>query len=528
MLNVSGRYLITLILSAVFLAGCKDPDLDVSSLGKKLPAPSLKGTSPFNQDFELQGYARVQGSCDSRVGNVFISFDKQLWHQPPVNPDLTGTALPVGTTNDRDCSDGSFDIYLTKNDLQNIWGIQTGSNGSHVDYLYIKGESLIGDTETLTLVDNNSGTSPGSNNSPAKIILEKTWPRGFAGAGMCDSFRVSVLSAGGYRVATPTAISFSLEGRISGSATSKVQAYTSWQDCASGTPATQSTFTIPANTDGTDVIYKFPETPLNQIFEFRVVQSSALTPDTGYTDVILRDSSAASSYRWLAAEEYIHQIYKGLCYPIKIRAYNYNRTPAYDQFPGSVTLTSADTQVKFYGNSSCATEVSNFAFASYSSEITAYVKYNPSPTDSGTMTDFAITMVGTGTAGSLIYDASPIAMRADLTSKATVSSVDIWGPRDVTRNTCFAFRIVSVNDNGTLIPVSAPTNIILGTQESNVGSFYSDSTCAGTTISNVSIAAQSTSMTVYFKSSSTASGIYHFNLSSSGLSSKARELNVQP
>lgn len=526
MLNVFGKYLTTILLSAVLLTSCKEPELDVSSLGKKLPAPSLKGSSPFNQDFDSQNYARIQGACDSRVGNVFVSFDKSIWHQPPVNPDVTGTTLPAGTTNDRDCTDGSFDIYLTKNDLQNIWGIQTGNGGNHVDYLYIKGESLIGDTETLTLVDNNSGTSPGSNTSPAKIILEKTWPRGFAGSGICESFRVSILNSSGYRVTTPTAITFSLEKRASGTVSGNFYAYTNWQECNSGTIATQSTFTIPANSDGMDLIYKFPYAPLDSTFDFRVTNPSSLVADTNYTSVILRDSSYNSTYRWLATEEPIHQIYKGVCYPVKIRVYQYNHGYANDTFSGAFNFTSTESQVKFYEDSSCAAESSTYTLAPYSSTIMAYVKYNPSASDTTSYKEFSMSIAST-TAGSLTYDSNPIPLRADLSSRSSVTHVDIWGPRILSHDTCYSFRVVSMNANGTLLPVSAATNIQLSTLETNVGTFYSDQSCSTGVISNVSIAAQSSSMVIYFKPNAATAGTYHFNLTSSGLTAPSREFIVE-
>ncbi len=179
MLNVGSKSLLRVLLSMTLLTGCESPDLEVSSLDKKLPAPVLKGSSPFDQDLEEQNYVRIQGSCDTRVGNIYLSFDKQNWHQPPLSPDLTGTTLGA-LTNDRDCTDGSFDIYLTKNDLQSIWGLQTGDDGTDVDYVYLKGETLIGETNILTIID-SSGPGTGGNSPASKMALEKTWPRAAAG-----------------------------------------------------------------------------------------------------------------------------------------------------------------------------------------------------------------------------------------------------------------------------------------------------------------------------------------------------------
>ncbi|KYG69391.1 hypothetical protein AZI87_09425 [Bdellovibrio bacteriovorus] len=509
MKNVSSKYLSVLLLSAALLTSCKSPELEVASLGKKLPAPSLKGSSPFDQDFDLQNYVRIQGSCDARVGNILLSFDKTTWHQPPSIPDTTGTSL-TGVTNDRDCSDGSFDLYLTKNDLENIWGIVGGSNGTDVDYIYIKGETLIGDTAILILQDPEDHGG-GNGSSPATTVnIEKTWPAGFAGSGQCDSMRVYLTNAQGYRATHTSAISFSVQNTFQG-VTTPISAYNTFQDCdndSSGT-AGQTTFSIPAGQDGIDIIYKFPTNAKSGTMTFKIASPSALTANPTDYLVTMRDSSSTAT-RWLSLEDHRYQIYKDVCYPMKMRTNLYNRTMAYDNINGIISLTTSDSRMKFYSDTSCSTESSIVNLPDYGSEFTIYVKY-ASGTDSDSYKSFNISAT-TASGSAYNYDFAPYNMKVDLSNKNTTTKVGIWGPRDVTRHSCQHFDIVVMNDNGTRMPASSNATINLSTVESSVGTFYASDICsAGSEITQTNVATGSDATRVYFKATIN-DGTYHFKL----------------
>lgn len=501
------------------VVGCEDPQPSVSSLGKKLPAPVLKGSSPFDQDLGAQSYVRVQGTCDSRVGNIFISFDKVSWQQPPTAPDITGTTLTAATTNDRDCADGAFDVYLTKNDLTSIWGLNTDSNGSKPQYVYIKGETLIGDTETLAIANNNNST-------PAKLILEKTWPWGYAGTDMCSQFNVRVVDSSGRHAQATSNITFNIAETNAGTSTN-ISAYTNWSDCEAQRPA-QSTFTIPANSDSISVIYRFPTGPLNSTLQYLITNQSSLSVDSS-ASVTLRDSSATSTYRWLTPEEYIPQIYKKLCYPLKIRSYKYDRNSTSDTISATIAYsTSATNQLKFYSDPNCSAESSTTSFPSGFSQDIKYISYSPSGTESNSFItiDISYTVTATG----LTYDSSPIKLTIDLTDKAIATKFDIWGPYYLDRNICTAYKILTMNDSGTLLPVSASTSINLAAKDSTGnpggGLFYNDSNCVYTTTSSY-IPASASSSIVYFKASKDApAGSYQFNLSALGLTTKPQDFKV--
>jgi|GEM_PF-1811157 len=529
MLNVFARNFFLLLISAVLLTSCKETDLEVSSLGKKLPAPALKGTSPFDQNFDSQNYVRLQGSCDTRIGNVFISFDKELWHQPPQNPDVTGTSLPAATTNDRDCSsDGTFDIYLTKNDLLN-WGIQPGNDS--VDYIYVKGESLIGDTETLTLVNNHNGGGGNGNgdSTPAKLLLEKNWPVGFAGSGQCEGFRVSVVNSAGYRVKATSNVTVQLGSLVSlsSSVSSTLSVYTRWEDCGNSSATTVDSVVIPAGNDGVDLIYKFPSGPLDSIFYFRVT-GDLLSPSSSIA-VKMRDSSIASTYRWIASDEPLHQIYKDVCYPLNLRVYAYNKSAVSDSYSGAINLSSTDTAFKTYSDATCSSAVSSYSIYPGVSLIPVYVKYTSLASETSGFKEIAFS-VTTATGSNYNYDFSDMKVRVDLGSKNTATRIDLWGPQYMKADTCQSFRIVTTNDNGTLLPASSDISVQLSTNITSAGNFYaSDTSCsaASAPVTSVSMGPPAISRMIYFRAGGTA-GTYQAQATSVGLTSSARDIVIQP
>ncbi|WP_374034787.1 hypothetical protein ACES2I_02570 [Bdellovibrio bacteriovorus] len=523
MMYVSGKNLIVFILTVFVLTGCKEPEMQLSTLGKKLPAPSLKGESPFDQDFDTQNYARVQGSCDSRVGTILVSFDKSVWHQPPSSPDLTDTALAAGLANDSDCSDGSFDIYLTKNDLQNIWGITTGSSGTDIDYIYIKGSSIIGDTETLTLVDgdaNNPGS--GSNGAAAYVVLEKSWPRGFAGSNQCGSFSAFLNTANGQRAVHTADVSFQLSKTAAGSTYRGITAYKTWNDCQSDANTTD-TFTIPAAAGYTEIYYRFPASPIDGILSFKIINTSALSASTTSADVTLRNSEASSIYRWLSLDEHSSQIYKNICYPFRLRSHNYNNSSAYDQFGGTLDVAASDARMKFYTDASCGTVASSYTFTSYDPVIVGYIKFSEATaSDTPALVDLTVT----GATGNYYsYDTLPLNFRVDLSSKSIAAKLDLWGPRDIGNGYCNAYNVVTMNANGTMLPVNGDLTVNLATKESNLGYFFEDESCA-TPITTAVVAKNTALKKVYFRASVANAGSYHFNVNAAGLTNHTPIVNI--
>nr|BFD65622.1 hypothetical protein HAGR004_06440 [Bdellovibrio sp. HAGR004] len=490
--------------------------MEMSPLGKKLPAPALKGTNPFQQEFEIQNYARLQGSCDTRVSTVLVSFDKKAWHQAPTTPDSTNTSLPVGQTNDTDCADGSFDIYLTKNDLLNLWGISTSDD---VNAIYIKGLSVIGDTETLTLLDmspGNGGGAGGGSSVATTLNLEKNWPRGYAGANQCGSFFVYISNASGYRVAHSADVTFKISQSASGNTASAITAYSNWGDCHSSINPSD-TFKIPAGSDYAEVIYRFPNTPIDGLLAFTLSNLSALTANPVATNVILRSSEYSSTQRWLSLEQTVPQLYKNVCYPLRIRSQMYNNSPANDQFGGTLNLSATDARLKFYSDEFCMNQATEYSFTSYDPVLKAYMKFVPSGADTQSFVAFQFTAAGSP-GNSLTYDAQPWDLRADLSDKNTVTRLEFQGPRNIVNGDCNVYQVLTTNANGSLLPMTGALNVSLATQESGLGQFYSDEGCSSP-ISSTTIAKNKSSATVYFRPMASSAGTYHFNITASGLTS---------
>lgn len=540
MMNVVFKKSLFPIFAMLAFAGCKEPDVQMGSLGKRLAAPTLVGTSPFDQDFSGLNYARLQGTCDTRVGSILISFDKITWHQPPATPDMTSTALAAGTQNDTTCSDGGFDVYITKTDLAQIWNL-TSSN--EINTMYLKGSTVIGDTEILTLVNSHSpsdgdGTddNPTNDDSPTttKIVLEKSWPRGFAGSGQCQNLYIYLQSGSGYRTTHTSDVTFKIgkSDVVAGTNTSSstIFAYKNWSDCNSSTNASD-TFKIPAGQTSTEIIYRFPESPIDGVLSFKVQNVSALTPDETGISVTLR-SSSDTTRRWLALDEPIHQIYKNKCYPFRIRAYNYTNSWSNEQAGDSLEVVPTDSRVKFYSSSACdsASLKTTFAFPgsgiSDASLIAGFFQFEPNGTETDQFIPFEVSL--RGIQGNVYnYDVLPFNFRADLSSNSTATKLDIWGPQYMENGSCNSFRIVSMNSNGTRLPAANSFSVNLATQEANVGTFYATESCyAGNEISTTSFAANELSKVVYFRAAASSAGLYHFNLSASGMSSQARELNI--
>lgn len=489
----------------------------MSPLGKKLPAPTLKGTNPFQQDFDSQNYARIQGSCDTRVSTVLISFDKNVWHQAPTNPDLTGTSLSPGQTNDTDCADGSFDIYLTKNDLLHLWGIDSGSND--VDAIYIKGLSVIGDTETLALIDmtpGNGGGTGGGSSVATTLNLEKNWPRGYAGANQCGSFFIYLSTASGARASHSADVTFGIKQSSSGNSPTAITAYSNWTDCSTNTNPV-NIFTVPAGSDYTEVVYRFPSTPVDGLLTFSLAYVSELTANPVATNVLLRSSESSSTQRWLSLDQTVLQLYKNVCYPFRLRSQMYNNSPAYDQFGGTLNVTASDDRLKFYTSESCTTRATEYTFASYDPVLKGYMKFVPSGNDAESFVNVQVTATG-ATGNAYTYDTQPLEFRADLTDKNTVTKLDFHGPRDIVNGECQLYQLVTMNNNGTVLPHTANLNVSLATSQANLGQFFSDEDCQ-TTVSSVSILKGKSSAFVYFRPSATNPGTYKFNISSSGLTS---------
>lgn len=518
-MNVIGKISYLFFFVFAFSLGCEQPNVQVSSLGKKLPAPALKGESPFSQNFDNQGYARILGSCDSRVGDVFVSFDNVNWVKPTASPDITGTTLTAGTANDISCADGVFDVYVTENDIMNIWQFNPAAKSGIS--IYIKGETLIGDTETLVL------NEPAK--APAKLILEKTWPRGFAGSDSCETFNVNIVDNKGNRINATSDISFEIQNLDSNAA---ITGYANRSDCNTGASPLTS-FKIAANTDHVELFYRFPASPINQTLSYQIVNPSSLTADSNATQIMLRDSTSYA-YQWLSIENFSHQLYKDACYPLTIRSHKYNHMLSYEH--GTFTVSSTSANFRFFSGSDCldSEESTSFSIQSIDSSATVYVKYTPSAGSTNSFESANMSISGSSYT-SAAYDFSPINFKIDLSINNIATQFEIWGPSNITVSSCQKYHILTFNTNHSWIPVNSNTQINLNTSENGVGNFYPENTCgsaaspaSAVTINSLTIPGNSSKQEFYFKPISGTSNTYHFDITATGFRQLIYSWFLQP
>ncbi|WP_413576930.1 hypothetical protein ACLVWU_02355 [Bdellovibrio sp. HCB290] len=489
MMNVSGKSLLLLLASAMLFTGCEDPQVSVSTLGRKLAAPVLSSSSPFDQDMETQGYVRIVGSCDTRVGPILIGFDEDSFHSPPVSPNISGTSLG-SIVNDSDCSDGVFDIFLTSADLLSIWGITTTDDNDDVEQILIKGETWFGDTRTLSIINNRP---PGSGNSIAThLALRKVFPSDFAGASQCEMFNAYVLDANGNETSNTTAVSFSVQD----SGNAGVTYYQTSSDCASAVFPV-STLSLPAKLGMLTFYARMPASPIDSTIGFTPIVSSGGLQAAPATTVTLRDP--ASSRRFIALLDAPGTIYKNVCQPITLQRMSYYKTSANETGSLTVTMAPSDSKLEFFTASDCNTgaKTSSILFSSSISTVKTYVKY----AHSGTATTAHLKINLNYTVSDSNYDIPSYVVRVDLSSSDTVAKMTFGGPQSISRSQCYAYNITMANSNWAAVPADKDYDVSFASSNTLAGlQFYSDEYCTSP-VSTLVVSQGELSKKFYVKSS---------------------------
>ncbi|WP_413559818.1 hypothetical protein [Bdellovibrio sp. HCB209] len=515
-MNVSCKSLLLLVASATLLSGCEEPSVSVSSLGRKLAAPVLTSSSPFDQDMDTVGYVRVTGTCDKRVGPVIISFDDSTYHSANTSVTIGGTVV----TNDNDCSDGKFDIYLTSADLLATWGIDTNDDNSKVSNIFIKGETFFGDTHPLKIVDSKIN-DPSQTGEPAKLALRKVFPESYGGADTCEMFNVVVTDKNGNETSAKAPVTF----QIANSTGNAIGFYLSQNDCSS-TYNGQSSITIAASTSYKQIYMKMPPAPIDGAIEFslaNISSSASLTAATASTPVVLRDP--AGSRRFIATTDMPGSLYKDVCYPIVLQRMNYNKISPYEVTPLTLTLTPSDSKMEFFTENNCAAgfKTSTVNFSSSISRATIYAKYNSGGATSSTSANVKVTY----TASDANYDTPPFAMKVDTSTKSTVKKLDFWGPNSISRSACNAYTIVTANENWTSIPADKDYIVSLGSTQSLAGlEFYTDEGCYTSTGNTITISQDKVATKVYVKATGSQNTTGQISISATGLNTVIRDYTL--
>lgn len=520
MKHVSAKILLFMMSSALLLSGCEDPGVDVSSLGKKFAAPQVNGVNPFDQDFDSQNYVEIKGACDTRVGDISVSFDNSTFQTPPTSPNTSGTSL-ANVVNDVNCSDGKFDFYLTKSDLDTYWNIKTGTDGNDVKNIYIKGETLIGETKTL-IISNPKHSLPAS-----KIMLAKMEPAGYAGSDQCEMFNVRITDANGQDQSAATDTQVSLNKRTSGGTFGKVSAYSTYLDCYLGTNA-KTDFVVPANQSNFTIIYKVPTVSTDQAFDFQLSTTSSLAVSDAIS-VQIRSSS--STRRWISFQDSPTGVYQNICYPISLRRMTYSGTDASADSSQQITLKSSDSNLKFYSDSSCASLSTSQYFPSAIPDLKLYMKYTRAAGDTST----TIKQLDISYNSITNYDPTTMNLRVDLTDKNQVTKISFGGPDAMPSNMCIPLMVITVNANWTALPTA--TDILvnmssvdkLNATNSSYGQFYASTDCSGSPTSTLTVSSGEMLARFSYKNTSPTATTATLTLSASVLGSQSsQDMEIRP
>ncbi|MNK19519.1 hypothetical protein D3C87_377410 [compost metagenome] len=497
------------------LTGCKEPDVSVGSLGKLLSAPSLKSQSPFDQDFDIQNYALFKGTCDHRITELWVKFNSSSasvsahWKMPPESPNLTDTALS-NVVNDLDCQDGTFEFYLTRQDILSLWGFDASDNGPHIDNIYLKGTTPLGDTRILTLT-NDGGTTP---QLPYKIHIEKqNLPLASAASGTCQPFLVSLTDLSNVTARASQPVPFSIGGRLAGAGTSDTPQtlYLSSSECVAGTNG-NATRSIATGDSQLQVHILVPSLP-NAEYEFQV--SSPDISGTNSSVVTIRDAN--SNYGWMASTSggaLSASITHWECSPVSIKRFTYNGVADLNGPAFSISVNSPAPLLRFYSDAACTNATSAFSFASKASTSTLYVRYETTTVQSSFITSLNLTP------SSADYD-TPASMSVAVNTSAPLpaASLTLSGTTSATRGACSIFYAIRVDGNGQQTAPNLAQVVNLAISLPSGAAFYQTTDCSNTPVTAVTIPAGQSSVAFAVKTNAalTTSSTLNISATSPGL-----------
>lgn len=517
MMDVSWyKYSFILVSCALAISGCKDPEVSVGLLGKKLSAPALTGASPFDQDMKTNGYVRFQGSCDSRVQYISISLDETNYFIVPSAPNISGTALTGSEVNDTSCeSDGHFDFYLTENDLIS-WGYSADED---VDVLFLRGTMSFGETRVLKIQDPNPDSGNGGGTA-TQVVLEKNWPAGFAGSSQCEYFNASIRNANGNHTTSTTATTFSLDKVVGNTTSRNIVAYKNQSDCASSTNGS-TTFSIPAGENSITVYYKFPDAPLDDIIKFRTSSVNLSTTESAFASVVLRDSTG--DRYWISSFS-PYKVAKDTCAKGNFEARFYNGTvkSLYSSNAWTPVVTGTNSgKLFFYSDENCVNKVT--AINGNSGNTTFYYKYNSGGETDTTTLKFTLTHnVDTATFGA--YDDNVHNFEIDRSGNTTVTKFDFYVPTTGTtsRGICQQTQINTYNSQGTSIDSSI--HVFMGAPNTAFFASYNDCETVSNPITSLSLTKSQTP--VFYRTTALPSAVETLSMTSSSLPAVTRQITV--
>jgi hypothetical protein len=434
----------------------------------------------------------------------------------PAAPNTTGTSLSGSEVNDGSCeTDGVFDFYITDADMTS-WGLDPNVK-TYV--LYIRGNSVLGETHTLSLKDPTpgDGTNPGGGTTgPAtQVILEKTWPTGFAGSGQCEYFSASLRDASNRFVTTAANVTFSLDKMIASTVSSNIVGYDNQADCI-GSTNSKTTFTIPGGKNTLFVYYRMPDAPIDGTISFRASNVSLATTTSAYLAVKLRDSAAG---RFWISSFAPYKVSKGMCTRGNFDARLYNgswKSPLI--WTPAVTGTGA-ANLFFYSDADCLNKITAIDGTSGNTYYFKYTGVTVSPTNLSLTITHSINIATFGD-----YDDIPQKLEIDLSGNTTVAHFDFYTQDQVPRGVCNQTQIQTYNSQGALVT----PNIYVTLASSAVTRFFTNQADCDTDNNPVVSPLQITSpqTPLYYRVYGAPGTSQSFTFTSTGLNTPARTFEI--
>lgn len=459
---------------ALSLSSCKETNVESGSLGLTLPQPEMKSVNPYSQFLEVQGYIRLQGNCDSRLETIQLSVDQSNWLKPPASPTWDNLTInnPI-TTNDLDCRDGQFDIYLSQIDLDQMWG--PNALKSQFDRIYLRGHSANADSVIVTLT--KQSTVDFFDPTPTKVRIDPLLAKSFSLIDQCVGHRVYIEnSAGNRNVSNASPITFTIENAINQNTNYTLQTlYKTMEDCMKNISASTS-LTIPAGVSESLVFQKLTGANSGRI-NTRVV-SMGLQNDNNFVSTEL---TADDTKRFLKIRNDIQQIIKNTCYPVHIELSELAAPFEARDISNTTLHLSSTSGLLFYSDSNCSNAIAAKQTQSTPTEYSTsfYIKYNPTSQDTAPfkIVDLNIAARASDTGISLPYDFIPAKIKVDLSVKNIATNVKMRGTSYTKTGDCEPYEISARNPNGTLVPVINNELIQLSFPANGIGAFYINDSC---------------------------------------------------
>lgn len=497
------------LLLLLFTLGCTVPDVKLELLSKEMPGPVLKTGGVENVDFpDTQKFLEFGGSCDLRTKSLKVGFKKEGLSQisyeavPSVSAyyRYPGDIYTTDITNDLDCSNGDFSFILSLQFILGLAEVATADElkDQQIEAIYITGETLIGDTKPMILPVGGNGDGPHQNQA-TKLVLRKFNPWNAASKYNCVPVNLAYLDNNNFPGYIPNEGVYAI---VDGNST-QLTSYRDINECISAINPSV-TFPIPQGNPYLVRYLKF-DTLGTQSIQLAYISGHSLDVSSSMINLQIRDGSA-TDYRFLSFNyDTPRSIARGACYLVTVRVHFGDGTE--DSYSNRtavlVNLSSTNSGVKFFSDSSCSTQVSSVSIPNGISQQSFWISYPGSAAPSEQILFNQIIANGTGQLNAgptpLFIDSNENFVHIDDTAHNMIEHIYLGLPQNMLVGACNSVHLETSNRNGTPIPVPAG-GLTLNLHESSVNfDIFSSPSCYPPSMTSSSIESGKFQKELYIK-----------------------------